>query len=1434
MRVPRRFVAVLFVMCVAAMGRTVHLRSLRRVPFVWKLITFGLAAATLLLVNAPAAVSSTALPSDVPYALPVTALPGATKSPTVAADAPYTPAVLNLIAQLEPGNHPTEAELANADALFHGGTNSTCYNVGPVAAPTGTSPSITPMCWSDAQGINVTSGPNVAMTTGPMDLMGLGATFNRSLANVWGQTEGKEGRELMVTGLFGPQTDLDRMPDWGRNLTTTGADPYLSGQLVAAQINGIQGVGLMSEMKHFAAYNGEDMSTNSQVQDQAMHELYLTPYEAGFVGGRAAATMCSYQLFQDTATTLPGPESSLASTYPLSPFGSSSQQTWPLDESHQACEQPLTLTYALRDLWGSKAMVGSDYGASYSTSGINQGEQQEMPFSNTNFSDSNQPSSGFGGSGTDPTGDTCASATGAPEPCTTPGAVHVAGIPGPGCPVDGCTLVEAVANGTVSLPVFNQALATMLYQEQRFGLLGCTSQPVAGTCTNPSGVDGNQTGQAPLPTGPTSGATPGADLGTKNGDEAVAELESEEGGVLLKNDRATLPITGSDLRQGVLVTGPGAQYTIADPTTEASVGFEDRDVINPLQQLEAFSGHPGAFTYDPALDPVGAPVPASALSTSSSTVTGNLAFNDNGASKTASSVDYTTVSPQGQLAPGKYAWTGYLYVPTSDTYTLDFQFSNNLAAPATPPIVATSWSAGTATLTVPSGTPAPVGTQVIVGDACPSGYDGTYTVTASTATSVSYALPSNPGTCNETLNVTGGSWQPGLSFGSFVFQPATATLDFASTATPPAVGSSITVAGVTPAGYDGTFTVTASTPTSVTYALSTNPGTYSNGGTIAVSSTGLASIGDIHISFDGSPAALQPAAEVNDTATGIAGSPTNAGYTQAGLTNLQFAAGALTGGKYYPITLTLDNTASAPASFRFGYNRASGDIADAAAAAKGKSMAIVFVDDSGAPPEGNTPTALTMVPNPYYNSSEPVSDSNPPYISGVDSLPANQDALVQAVAAANPNTVVVINSTDPVIMPWVANVKSVLEMWYSGEEGGTSTARLLLGLADPSGHLPITFPAKATDTIWAYNETVPLYPGDTLGPHLDRLNGNGGCSTTGYNCPPDTTTNESEGIFTDYRFFDKEGITPLFPFGWGLSYTHFAYSGLQVRPTSDGGFDVSFNVTNTGNVSGAAVPQVYLGAPSNQPAGIQFAVRQLVQFTRVPLLPHQSERVSLDVAARQLQYWSATRQQWLLATGDRTIYVGSADATHAPSGDPGSPASLPLQTTVDVGDPGAATALACTDEQLSATAVTGDLVVPAGDWCDMTDATVTGNLLVSLGSAGLRVVGSTIDGNVRSTGTRRAADPLSSGEDVVCNTVVKGKMSILFSGRSVPWNLGQCGGDTVQGSVTFVANRATGSSITGTSIGGNFVCLGNGGVTTAGNTVHGKTIGECRSGRRRR
>lgn len=402
----------------------------------------GVALAAAGLAATSSARSADPTPSNVPYSLPVE-IPADTSSPAVSAQAPYTPAVLNLIAQLEPSSPPTESQIANATILMHGGTNTTCNNVGPTAAPTGTNPSIMPMCWTDAQGVNTFSGPNAEMTTGPTTLMNLASSFDTDLANVWGQTEGTEARELMVTGLFGPQTDIDRLPNWGRNLTTTGEDPFLSSQMVASQINGIQGADAMSEMKHFAVYNGQSQSTSTNITDQALHEIYLAPYEAGFVNGRAAATMCSYQIWQDTSPDLPATAPVLNPTAPLSPWATAGQaaslQTWPLDESHYSCEQPLTLSYALRDLWGSEAMVGSDYPATHSTSAIFQGEDQEQPTTNGYFSDSNtlstSSSGGFGGppSAYDATGDTCAGPNGNPESCAAGGAVRDARLrPDPG------------------------------------------------------------------------------------------------------------------------------------------------------------------------------------------------------------------------------------------------------------------------------------------------------------------------------------------------------------------------------------------------------------------------------------------------------------------------------------------------------------------------------------------------------------------------------------------------------------------------------------------------------------------------------------------------------------------------------------------------------------------------------------------------------------------------------------------------------------------------------------------------------------------------------------------------------------------------------------------------------------------------------------------
>jgi len=219
---------------------------------------------------------------------------------------------------------------------------------------------------------------------------------------------------------------------------------------------------------------------------------------------------------------------------------------------------------------------------------------------------------------------------------------------------------------------------------------------------------------------------------------------------------------------------------------------------------------------------------------------------------------------------------------------------------------------------------------------------------------------------------------------------------------------------------------------------------------------------------------------------------------------------------------------------------------------------------------------------------------------------------------------------------------------------------------------------------------------------------------------------------------------------------------------------VSFRVRNAGPVTGATVPQVYLGAPAHQPAGIQFAVRQLSQFARVVLAPGQSRWVSLEVPLRQLQYWSADKQQWLVAGGHRTVYVGDADAT----------AGLPLQATVDIPSHANVT---CVDQQLSATMIAGQLTVPRGAWCDLIDVSVARDLVIS--GTGARVAGSTIRGNVEISGVHDAADPLSAGTNVICNTTVRGDLVIGHGGHGAPWDLGQCGPNTIRGRVVWTGHH---------------------------------------------
>ena len=234
-------------------------------------------------------------------------------------------------------------------------------------------------------------------------------------------------------------------------------------------------------------------------------------------------------------------------------------------------------------------------------------------------------------------------------------------------------------------------------------------------------------------------------------------------------------------------------------------------------------------------------------------------------------------------------------------------------------------------------------------------------------------------------------------------------------------------------------------------------------------------------------------------------------------------------------------------------------------------------------------------------------------------LPGEQDALISEIADVNPNTVVVLNTSQPVAMPWAGKVKGIVEMWWPGDEGGLATAKTLLGQSNPGGRLPMTWARNLTD----YAPNSPQHP--------ER-------SSKGV----DGKTTFSEGLLIGYRWFDEQKIEPLYPFGFGLSYTTFAMSGLRVKADGSGGATVSVKVKNTGRVAGDEVPQVYLEAPEQRPAGVQFAPKTLVAFDRVTLAPGEEREVTMHVAARAFMYWSVADSAWKTPAGSRMVRVGDS------------------------------------------------------------------------------------------------------------------------------------------------------------------------------------------------
>jgi beta-glucosidase len=237
------------------------------------------------------------------------------------------------------------------------------------------------------------------------------------------------------------------------------------------------------------------------------------------------------------------------------------------------------------------------------------------------------------------------------------------------------------------------------------------------------------------------------------------------------------------------------------------------------------------------------------------------------------------------------------------------------------------------------------------------------------------------------------------------------------------------------------------------------------------------------------------------------------------------------------------------------------------------------------------------------------------------SLPWGQDALIAAVAAVNPNTVVVLETGNPVAMPWHDSVNAIVQAWYPGQAGGQAVAEILAGRVNPSGRLPITFPVDLAQT------PRPELP-DPRAP---------------WGAP--TTIDYFEGADVGYRWFARSGRAPLFAFGHGLSYTRFEYRDLVVSggDTSDHPWQASFTVANVGDRSGADVPQLYLTAA---PGG---ECLRLLGFERVELEPGATCRVVIEVDPRLLARYDGGLGCWRIRPGGYAVAVGASAVALRPA-----------------------------------------------------------------------------------------------------------------------------------------------------------------------------------------
>jgi beta-glucosidase len=295
---------------------------------------------------------------------------------------------------------------------------------------------------------------------------------------------------------------------------------------------------------------------------------------------------------------------------------------------------------------------------------------------------------------------------------------------------------------------------------------------------------------------------------------------------------------------------------------------------------------------------------------------------------------------------------------------------------------------------------------------------------------------------------------------------------------------------------------------------------------------------------------------------------------------------------YFPSSPLKNIQAKSPqASVKYADGK---DTAAAAALAKASSLAIVFVNQ----PMREDVDAATL------------------------SLPKNQDALVEAVAAANPNTIVVLETGGPVSMPWIEHVKGVVEMWYPGIGGAQALANILFGEVNPSAKLPVTF---AKDDAQLPHPVVPGLE------DLPAKKPNHAHSVKPFDL------RYTEGAKVGYKWFEATNKEPLFPFGYGLSYTTYAYSSLTV---DDASHTVHFTVRNTGAREGTEIAQVYVALPS----AAKENYKRLAAFQRVKLAPGQSKEITLTLNQLCLSVFNTDQNGWQLLPGDYNVTAGPSSS----------------------------------------------------------------------------------------------------------------------------------------------------------------------------------------------